>query len=101
MTGRRQHQRFALSEPQSGALEVLEHVDIESSRGREFVMKTRAAAAVGEVVALHLADAAEMVSVRARVVECRPYIVNGDVHYRVRVTRIDETPAVTQSGASD
>ncbi len=69
--------------------------------GREFVMATRAAAAVGEVVTLHLADAAEMVSVRARVVECRPYIVNGDVHYQVRVARIDEAPADTESGASD
>jgi len=103
MTGRRHHQRFALSEPQSGALEVLEHADIESGNGREFVMTTRAAALVGEDVTLYLADAAEMVSVRARVVESQRHVVNGAVHHRVRLARLDETPAPRGSnrGASD
>jgi hypothetical protein len=93
MSGRRHHQRFALSEPQSGALEVLEHADIESDNGREFVMTTRATALVGEDVTLYLADAAEIVSVRARVVESQRHVKNGAVYQRVRLARLDETPA--------
>jgi hypothetical protein len=92
VTRRRHHQRFALSEPRRGTLEVLDLVDLESGDGREFFITTRAAAEAGEEVTLYLADAEEHVSVRARVVESRLHMVNGEVCHQIRLARLDETP---------
>ena len=91
MAERRQYQRFALSEPQWGTLEVLEHVDVESVNGREFVVTTRVAATAGEEITLHLAEGTETEVIRARVAESRLHIVNGEVRHRIRLTRVDET----------
>lgn len=98
MNGRRHHQRFALSEPLWGTLEVMDLVDLESGDGREFFITTGAAAAVGEEVTLYLADETETVLIRARVVESRLHIVNGDVRHRVRLARLLEMPAPTVAG---
>jgi hypothetical protein len=91
MTGRRHYQRFALSETPWGTLQVVELVDFESGDGHELVITARAAATEGEEVTLHLADATEAVSVRARVVESRLHMVNGEVCHQIRLARLDET----------
>jgi hypothetical protein len=76
-------------------------VDIESGDGREFFATTRATAVIGDEVTLYLADSAEMVSVRVRVVESRRHVVNGDVHHHVRLARLDETVAPSGAGLGE
>ena len=95
MTGRRHHQRYALSGPQLGTLEVLGHVEVEFDDGRDLVITTRAATVVGEEVTLYLADATQTMAIRARVVESRLDAVKGDALRQVRLARLEGTGART------
>src|SRR5262245_30077869 len=93
MTGRRRHQRFAVSSLVTGVLEVLEDVAMESGDGSQFVITTRTARVVGDLVTLHLAGATGTQCVRVRVVESQLHVVNDDVRHRVRLTALDDASA--------
>jgi hypothetical protein len=94
MTGRRRHQRFAVSSLVTGVLEVLEDVAMESGDGAQFVITTRTAPVVGDQATLHLAGATGTRSIRVRVVESQLHVVKDDVRHRVRLIRLDEAPAL-------
>ena len=95
MTGRRRHQRFAVSSLVTGVLEVLEDAAMESDEGAEFVITTRTAPIVGDEATLHLEGATETRSIRVRVVECQLHMVKDVVRHRVRLACVDDTPAAT------
>jgi hypothetical protein len=90
MTGRRRHQRFAVSSLVTGVLEVLEDVALESGDGTQFVITTRTAPVVGDQATLHLAGPTGTRSIRVRVVECQLHVVREDVRHRVRLACVDE-----------
>jgi len=93
MTGRRRHQRFAVSSLVTGVLEVLEDVAMESGDGARFVITTRTAVVVGDQATLHLAGATGTRSIRVRVVESQLHVVKDDVRHRVLLARLDDAPA--------
>jgi predicted ABC-type transport system involved in lysophospholipase L1 biosynthesis ATPase subunit len=93
MSGRRRHQRFAVSTVVTGVLEVLEDVAMESDDGGQIVITTRTAPVVGDLAVLHLAGASGTRSVRVRVMESQLHVVKDDVRHRVRLARIDDAPA--------
>jgi hypothetical protein len=92
MAGRRRHQRFSVSSMVTGVLEVLEDVAMEAGDGHEFVITTRTAPVVGDLVTLHLASPTGTRSVRVRVVESQLHLVSEDVRHRVRLAALDEAP---------
>ena len=99
MTGRRRHQRFAVSTLVTGVLEVLEDVAMESVEGAQFVITTRSACIVGDHATLHLAGTTGTRSIRVRVVESQLLVVKDDVRHRVRLARVDgASPAPDADG---
>jgi hypothetical protein len=93
MSGRRRHQRYAVSSLVTGILEVLEDVAMESAEGAQIVITTRTAPVVGDEGTLHLAGATGTRSVRVRVVESQLHVVKDDVRHRVRLECLDDVPA--------
>lgn len=93
MTGRRRHQRFAVTSTVTGILEVLEDAAMESGDGAEFVITTRTAPVVGDEATLHFTGATGTRSIRVRVVESQLDVVRNDVRHRVRLACLDEAPA--------
>jgi hypothetical protein len=92
MTGRRRHQRYAVSSLVTGVLEVLEDVAMESGDGAQFVITTRTACVVGDHAILHLTGVMGTRSIRVRVVESQLHVVKDDVRHRVRLACVDEPP---------
>lgn len=90
MTGRRRHQRFAVSTLVTGVLEVLEDVAMEAVEGAQFVITTRSACVVGDQATLHLAGTTGTRSIRVRVIDSQLLVVKDDVRHRVRLARVDE-----------
>jgi hypothetical protein len=93
MTGRRRHQRFAVTSMVTGVLEVLEDAAMESGDGAEFVITTRSAPVVGDEATLHFTGATGTRSIRVRVVESQLHMVNDGVRHRVRLASLGEAPA--------
>jgi hypothetical protein len=93
MTGRRRHQRFAVTSTVTGILEVLEDAAMESVDGTQFVITTRTAPVVGDEATLHFKGAAGTRSIRVRVIETQLHVVQDGVRHRVRLACLDETPA--------
>ena len=93
MTGRRRHQRFAVTSMVTGVLEVLEDAAMESGDGTQFVITTRSAPVVGDEATLHFKGAAGTRSVRVRVVESQLHMVKDGVRHRVRLACLDEAAA--------
>lgn len=93
MTGRRRHQRFAVTSVVTGVLDVLEDATMESIDGTQFVITTRTAPVVGDEATLHFKGAAGTRSVRVRVLETQLHMVNDGVRHRVRLACLDEAPA--------
>jgi hypothetical protein len=93
MTGRRRHQRFAVTSVVTGVLDVLEDAAMESIDGTQLVITTRTAPVVGDEATLHFKAAAGTRSVRVRVLETQLHMVNDGVRHRVRLACLDEAPA--------
>ena len=84
MTGRRRHQRFAVTSLVTGLLDVLEDAAMESGDGTQFVITTRTAPVVGDEATLHFKGAEGTRSIRVRVVESQLHMVKDGVRHRVR-----------------
>jgi hypothetical protein len=97
MTGRRRHQRFAVTSMVTGILEVLEDAAMESVDGTQFVITTRTAPIVGDEATLHFTGAAGTRSIRVRVIESQLDVVRDVVRHRVRLACLDEAPAATEA----
>lgn len=91
MTGRRRHQRFAVSSLVTGVLEILEDVPMESQEDGQFVITTTTPV-MGDQTTLHLTSATGTRSVRVRVVESQLLVAKDGVRYRVRLAPIDGAP---------
>lgn len=85
MSARRSHPRFLVDSPWDGALQVLRDVAIHRVHPGEFVTVSTAPAVVGEVMSLDLMAEGNNVSLRVRVLECRPVVVNGNVRHEIRL----------------
>jgi hypothetical protein len=85
MPVRRSHPRFLVDSPWDGAIQVLRDVAIHRVHPGEFVTVSAAAAAVGEVMSLDLMAEGNNVSLRVRVLECRPVVVNEGVRHEIRL----------------
>jgi hypothetical protein len=92
MTGRRRHQRFAVTSVVTGVLDVLEDAAIESADGPQIVITTRSAPVVGDEATLHFKGAAGTRSIRVRVVDSQLHMIQDGVRHRVRLACLDETP---------
>lgn len=84
MFGRRSHARYSVRAETDGLLRVLTDVAVSSVTGDELVVVSREPAMVGDVLFVHLPD--DDASVRARVEDSRPVVVEGAVRHRVRLT---------------
>jgi hypothetical protein len=85
MSGRRSHERFALSSPGTGSVQTLREVVVESGSPREIVVLSRLPGVVNEELTLHLSGAAAELDVRVRVSASRPQMVAGHVRHRIRL----------------
>ena len=90
MTGRRRHQRFAVSPLVTGVLEVLEDAVIESVDGSELVITTCNAPVVGDEATLHMESETSTRSLRVRVVETQLHVAEAGLRHRVRLACLDE-----------
>jgi len=97
MTGRRRHQRFAVTSKVTGVLEVLEDAAMESGEGAEFVITMRTAPVVGDEATLHFTGATGTRSIRVRVVDSQLHMVKDGVRHRVRLACLDEVPAASDT----
>lgn len=84
MTGRRAHERYCLPQQAEGVLQVLRQVVTARGAGEELTVFSKAPAAVGELMGLEVAGGGRRVSLRVRVLESRPILLNGIVQHRVR-----------------
>jgi hypothetical protein len=94
MTGRRRHQRFAVSSVVIGVLEVLEDAVIESVNGTELVITTSSAPVVGDAATLHMESETSTRSLRVQVVETQLHVAEAGVRHRVRLACLDEESRV-------
>jgi hypothetical protein len=90
MTGRRRHQRFAVSSVVTGVLEVLEDAVIESVAGTELVITTSNAPVVGDAATLHMESETSTRSLRVQVIETQLLVAAAGVRHRVRLACLDE-----------
>jgi hypothetical protein len=85
MAARRSHPRFLVDSHWDGAMQVLRDVVIHRVHAGEFVTVSTAPAVVGEVMSLDLMAESHNVSLRVRVLECRPVVVTGAVRHEIRL----------------
>ena len=88
MPSRRDHERFALSAPIEGNVDVLREVVIcPATDDDSITVISRAAAVRDEVMTLELVDAAGDRNLTVIVVESRPVMFQGEVRHRVLFRR--------------
>ena len=85
MSGRRRHERFAPAQSWEGALRVLRDVIVQDGADGELIVFGGAPGVVDEVMTLDLAGAGQVVTLRVRVAESRPVILDGSVRHRIRL----------------
>ena len=85
MSGRRRHERFAPAQPWEGALKVLRDVIVQQDPQGGLVVVGQTPGVVGEHLTLDLTGGGQVVTLRVRVEESRPVILDGSVRHRVRV----------------
>jgi hypothetical protein len=84
MTGRRRSIRYACAVPHEGELRVAYDVIVESRSEREVVAWSDAPQVRGQALTLELGLSEPADGVSARVVECEPIVVEGNLRYRLR-----------------
>lgn len=89
MRGRRRDARYRLSVPFEGALAVLQDLKVERYDTRGVVAVSDAPGDLGQHLTLDLMGSGSRVTVQVRVVESSPVIVDGHVHYRLRLAIVD------------
>jgi hypothetical protein len=85
MAARRSQPRFVVDSHWDGAMEVLRDVVIHRVHAGEFVTVSTAPAVVGEVMSLDLIADGHNVSLRVRVLECRPVVMTGAVQHEIHL----------------
>ncbi len=95
MTGRRSHPRFSIAEPWPGAMRILRDVTVYRTAKAELLAVSQAAGVVGEEMSLELIATAGTRSLRVRVLDSRPVILDGAVRHRLRLGMIQEAALAT------
>ena len=85
MSGRRKHERFAPAQPWDGALTLLRDVIVQEDASGGVVTFGQAPGVLGEELTLDIAGAGHVVTLKVRVQESRPVILEGHVRHRVRL----------------
>lgn len=85
MFGRRGYQRLVMSDRAEGVMRVLRDVVVQQASGQEWLAVSREAGVVGEVLTLDRNVHHGTPSIRVRVAESQPVIVNGSVRHRMRL----------------
>jgi len=92
MFGRRGYQRQAVPDGTEGVMRVLRDVVVLKAKDNEWLAMSREAGVVGEVLTLDRNVHQGSSSLRVRVAESRPVIVNGSVRHRMRLERLPGGP---------
>jgi hypothetical protein len=85
MSGRRSHPRFVVVNPWEGAVRVLRAVIVDRTGENELMAVSHAPGIVGEELSLDLLGAGVSLTLKVRVLESCPMIVNGSVRHRIRL----------------
>ncbi len=103
MSAWRRHGRFQIAETH-GLLRVLRDVEIRRMKNGDIVATGTEPAFVGEELTIHTIGE-KAGDLRARVVDCRPVLVDGFVRHRIRLTLADRESlpidAVQRRGVSE
>jgi len=91
MSGRRRHERFAPAQPWDGALKVLRDVIVQEEPSGALVTIGQAPGVIGEQMTLDVAGAGHVVTLKVRVQESRPVILDGNVRHRVRLEVLERS----------
>ena len=84
MSGRRNSVRYQLSVPRDGELVLAHDVIVESRTDDEVLVLSDAPHPRGQELSLELGSAASTDGIRARVMDCEPVVVDGNLRYRLR-----------------
>jgi len=97
MAGRRRHERFAPAQPWDGALKVLRDVIVQEDPAGGLIAIGQAPGIIGEQMTLDVSGAGHVVTLKVRVQESRPVILDGNVRHRVRLEVLERSrrPEVT------
>lgn len=91
MFGRRSHLRFTINPASDGRLALLTDVVIESAGKDEVVAISREPGVVGELLGMHVVQAAGAVKRAMQVAESRPILTDGAVRHRLRLKAVEST----------
>ena len=91
MSGRRRHERFAPAQPWDGALRVLRDVIVQEDPSGSLITIGHAPGVIGEQMTLDVAGAGQVVTLKVRVQESRPVIVDGSVRHRLRLEVLERS----------
>jgi hypothetical protein len=86
MSGRRSHSRFSMANPWSGAITLLSDVVVNRTEVHELVIISKSPGVRDEELALDVYGAGEKISLKVRVLDSRPVIIDGTVRHRVRLS---------------
>ncbi len=86
MSGRRSHSRFSVANPWSGAVTLQSDVVVNRTQAHELFIISNSAGVRDEELSLDVYGAGEKVSLKVRVLDSRPVIVDGAVRHRVRLS---------------
>ena len=100
MSGRRRHERFAPAQPWDGALSVLRDVIVQEDPSGGLITIGQAPGVIGEHMTLDVAGAGHVVTLKVRVLESRPVILDGHVRHRVRLEVLERSRRLEEAGAT-
>ena len=81
MSGRRSHSRFLVANPWSGAVTLQSDVVVTRTQAHELFIISNSAGVRDEELSLDVYGAGEKVSLKVRVLDSRPVIVDGAVRH--------------------
>ena len=96
--GRRRHERFAPAQPWDGALKVLRDVIVQEDSGGGLIAIGQTPGVIGEQMTLDVSGAGDVVTLKVRVQESRPVILDGHVRHRVRLEVLERSRRPETSG---
>ena len=85
MSGRRNSARYLLSVPPTGELIVAHDIILERRTDHELFAVSDAPQPRGQELTLELGASVSADSIHARVAECEPIVVDGNLRYRLRL----------------
>jgi hypothetical protein len=101
VSGRRNHERYALSTPWTGSLTLLRDVMVHRDADGGLVAISQAPGIGHETMTLDLMGAGESVKLLVQVVDSRPIVIGGAVRHRLRLSVIGDPAVEAEQALSD